>query len=658
MANKPTYEELEKRIRELELAEENLLREKTFADAVIGSLPGIIYVYDEHGKFLRWNHNLEAISGYSGHEIANMAPEEFFPKSERASVEETIQEVFTKGQSSLEAEFMSKDGSAAPYLLTGVRFEAAGVPCLAGIGLNIAERKQAGEALTESEEKYRRIYDNILDVYYEASIDGIILEISPSIENMSKYKQEELIGKSLYQLYTNPEERDRLVEVIIRNGRVSEYELHLTDKDGTQRICSLNAMLVKDDKGEPHKLVGILRDIDERKRAEKEKEELEEMLVRSQKMESLGLLAGGVAHDLNNVLSGIVSYPDLLLMDLPEGSPLIKPILTIQNSGQKAADIVQDLLTLARRGVSTTKVLNINEIILDYLKSPEYLKLLKEYPTLSVETNLENELLNIKGSPIHLKKTIMNLVSNAAEAQSSCGKIIISTNNKYIDTPLKEYEEIREGDFVVLEVADNGTGIAVEDLSRIFEPFYTKKVMGRSGTGLGMAVVWGSVQDHNGYINVESKEGEGATFYLYFPVIREEITKNENSISIEDYIGNNESILVIDDIKEQLEIATSILSRLNYSVSAVSSGEAAIEYMQTNTADLLVLDMIMVPGIDGLETFKKILEYHPRQKAVIASGFSETDRVKKAQRLGVGQYIKKPYTLEKIGIAVKEELKK
>lgn len=303
-------------------------------------------------------------------------------------------------------------------------------------------------------------------------------------------------------------------------------------------------------------------------------------------------------------------------------------------------------------------MLNLNDIILDYLKSPEYHQLLNYHPALSVETNLENGLLNIKGSPIHLKKAIMNLVSNAAEAQLSSGKIIISTHNEYIDIPIKEYEEIREGDYVVLEIADNGIGIADEDLSRIFEPFYSKKVMGRSGTGLGMAVVWGSVHDYNGYINVKSTKGEGTTFYLYFPITREKLAKEKDFIPIEDYMGDNESILVVDDIKEQREIATNLLSRLNYSVSAVSSGEAAIEYLKTNTADLLLLDMIMDPGIDGLDTFKQIIAYHPRQKAVIASGFSETDRVKEAQKLGVGQYIKKPYTLEKIGVTVKEELKK
>jgi DNA-binding NtrC family response regulator len=173
-----------------------------------------------------------------------------------------------------------------------------------------------------------------------------------------------------------------------------------------------------------------------------------------------------------------------------------------------------------------------------------------------------------------------------------------------------------------------------------------------------MAVVWGSVKDHGGYIHVESKKGEGTTFYLYFPATRKKSAKEKSPIPVEDYMGNSESILVVDDIREQREIAESLLSRLNYKVSAVSSGEAAIEYLKVNSADLLILDMIMDPGMDGLDTFKNIIASHPKQKAVIASGFSETDRVKEAQKLGVGRYIKKPYTLEQIGIAVREELEK
>jgi signal transduction histidine kinase len=402
----------------------------------------------------------------------------------------------------------------------------------------------------------------------------------------------------------------------------------------------------------------LRRQITERTKTEREKTQLVEQLQKSQKMEALGTLAGGVAHDLNNVLSGIVSYPELLLLDMPNDSPYRKTILSIQDSGEKAAAIVQDLLTFSRRGVVVSEIVNLNNCINDYLNSPEFKKLKEFHMDVEVKTDLKTELLNILGSPVHLSKTVMNLVSNAAEAISDGGRIFISTINRYIDRPIKGYDDVEEGDYVVLEVQDNGSGISSKDLDKIFEPFFTKKAMGRSGTGLGMAVVWGTVKDHNGYIDVKSTEGRGTTFTLYFPVTRKEIPKDELSLSIEDYMGNSESILVVDDVKGQRIIASGILRKLGYSVKSVSSGEEAVEYIKNNSADLLVLDMIMDPGINGRETYEGIIKFHPKQQAIIASGFSETDEVKKTQALGAGQYIKKPYTLEKIGIAIRDELKK
>ncbi|MFC1532598.1 response regulator [Thermodesulfobacteriota bacterium] len=195
-------------------------------------------------------------------------------------------------------------------------------------------------------------------------------------------------------------------------------------------------------------------------------------------------------------------------------------------------------------------------------------------------------------------------------------------------------------------------------MERIFEPFYTKKIMGRTGTGLGMAVVWGTVKDHNGYIDVQSHMDKGTTFTLYFPATREEAEKDKEPLPIEDYMGRGESILVVDDVEEQREIASSILKRLAYSVISVSSGEEAVGYLENHSVDLIVLDMIMGFGIDGLETYKRILKLHPGQKAIIASGFSETERVKEALKLGVGVYVKKPYLLENIGVAIRTNLDK
>jgi signal transduction histidine kinase len=397
--------------------------------------------------------------------------------------------------------------------------------------------------------------------------------------------------------------------------------------------------------------------IQERIRADQANRALEERLARSQKMEALGLLAGGVAHDLNNVLSGIVSYPELILMDLDENQTVRPMVSAIQRSGRKAAAIVQDLLDLARRGVTHTTVLNINnDIILDYLNSPEFDKMQSYHPSVSVETRLEPDIMNIRGSAIHLKKAIMNLVSNAAEAQPHGGRIVITTKNIYVDRPISGYDEVNEGDYVMLQVKDYGSGIASEDLNRIFEPFYTKKKMGRSGTGLGMAVVWGTIQDHNGYINVTSLVDKCTTFEIYIPVTREPVADKAETVPLDSYAGRGEKILVIDDVQEQREIASTLLTRLQYEVVTVPGGEAALEYLKDHSADLLVLDMIMDPGMDGLDTYIEILKINPNQRAVIASGCAENQRVKEAQRLGAGAYIRKPYTVEKIARAVRAEL--
>ena len=360
----------------------------------------------------------------------------------------------------------------------------------------------------------------------------------------------------------------------------------------------------------------------------------------------------------SNAPGGLVSYPELLLLQLPDDSPLRKSILTIQKSGEKAASVVQDLLTLARRGVVVTEVVNLNAVIAEYLKSPELGNLKSYHPGVFIETHLEKDTLNILGSSTHLSKTVMNLLSNAAEAMPEGGTLTISTENRYIDRPIGGYDNVKEGDYVVLTVSDTGTGISPDDIDKIFEPFYTKKKMGRSGTGLGMAVVWGTVKDHNGYIDVQSREGKGTHFTLYFPATREKLSEDKSHLAIGSYSGDGESILVIDDVEEQRKIASSMLKELGYAVVSVSSGEEAVEYLKTNKVHLLVLDMIMDPGMDGLDTYKKIIEMHPDQKAIIASGFSETGRAKEVQGLGAGAYIRKPFLLEKIGLAVKEELEK
>ncbi len=522
----------------------------------------------------------------------------------------------------------------------------------------IGDRIEAEKALKENELKYRELANTLPQIVFETDARGMVTFANQNAFKILGYTEKDFEeGISAFQILgagQGTREQANLLDVL--NGQKLDGEEFIAcAKDGRTFPISMHSTPVVHNRTSVG-MRGIIIDLTEQKRAESEQRKLQAQLQRAQKMELLGTLAGGVAHDLNNILSGIVSYPELLLIQISQDSPLRKPLKLMHESGKKAAAVVQDLLTLARRGVIVEEILNLNEIISTYLESPEYKKMLSFHPEVSVHTTLAKDLLNISGSDVHLSKTVMNLITNAAEAMPSGGVLRVSTSNIYLDQPVGGYDDIKEGDYAVLTVSDNGVGISPNDIDKIFEPFFTKKLMGRSGTGLGMAVAWGTVKDHNGYIDVTSTENEGSQFKLYFPVVRlNRIDKNPLE-PIESFSGKGESILLVDDVKEQLQIASDLLSYLGYSVSTAQSGNEAVEFLRNNSVDLIILDMIMPPGMDGLETYREIIKLHPTQKAVIASGFSETDRVRQAIELGAGPYIKKPYTWSNLGKAVKTAL--
>lgn len=545
---------------------------------------------------------------------------------------------------------------------TPIRYKDGQVVEVLCVGNDITERKRAEEGLREAEKRYRTLFDGANDGAFIMTPEGACMECNQAALKFFGCEQfSDMFGRTPWDFSpeTQPDgrnSREKALEFIhaaVAGGPQRYYWEHIR-KDGTpfDAEVSLNCIEI-----ENMKLLQVLvRDITAIKQAETERKRLEERLQRAEKMEALGTLAGGVAHDLNNVLGIVVGYSELLMLDLDESNLTRPKVMRILKGGQRAAAIVQDLLTLARRGVSNRRVLNLNKTILECQNSPEFTAISSNNPAISIETDLETDLLNLSGSSVHLEKSFLNLVYNAVEAMPKGGVIKLKTRNQYLDKPVSGYDEVKEGDYVVFSISDTGEGISAKDLKRIFEPFYTKKAMGRSGTGLGLAVVWGTVKDHLGYINVESVEGKGTTFTLYFPVTREEESLEEISPAVAQYAGKGESILVVDDVKEQLELACLMLKRLNYSVTGVRSGEEAVEHLRQNRVDLVVLDMIMDPGMDGLDTYTKILELHPGQKAIIVSGFSETERVTKAQALGAGAYVKKPYIMEKLGTAVRNEI--
>ena len=401
----------------------------------------------------------------------------------------------------------------------------------------------------------------------------------------------------------------------------------------------------------------LLVEMEERKWAEEERIRLEAELLRAQKMELLGQLAGGVAHDLNNVLSGIVSYPDLLLLDLPPESDMREPLKNIQEAGNRAAAIVQDLLTLARRGITIKEKVQLNKVIDVYLQSIEFIALQKNHPQVEIQTDFAADLAIVSGSPIHLEKMIMNLIVNGFEAIESTGVVTITTENRRIHTAVQAYDTIMPGKYVVLTIRDTGVGIPKESLDRIFEPFYTSKIMGRSGTGLGMTVVWGTVKDHDGFLDVKSSQGEGTSISVLLPALRgKHGTANQQPEEAMVNRGNGESILLVDDSPEQRSLGLSILGTLGYLVEAVPCGEDAVQQLSEKTFDIVLLDMIMEPGMDGLDTYRRMLAIHPDQRVIIVSGYSENARMKEALRLGVRSIVKKPYTLQTIASAISREL--
>jgi two-component system, cell cycle sensor histidine kinase and response regulator CckA len=526
----------------------------------------------------------------------------------------------------------------------------------------LIHREQAEKALQEA---YSIINRSPAVAFLWKNLEGWPVEfVSENVRELFGYSAEEFIsGQVLYLMTIHPDDLERVADELAtcsnrkESTDIGHQPYRIISKDGKEKWIEDRIYIRRDKKGDITHYEGIVVDISDNMQAAEAVRKNNEKLERSKKMESLGLLAGGVAHDLNNVLSGIVSYPELLLLEMPEDNPFRKAVETIKSSGDRAVAIVQDLLTVAR-GVATTKEpLNLNDLIGDYLHSPEFIQLKHSFPKVQVVTNFDPNLLNMNGSHVHIRKLVMNLVSNASEAIVGSGNVVISTVNRYVDTPLSRYDDINVGEYAVLKVSDDGSGISPEDLKRIFEPFYSKKIMGRSGTGLGLAVIWNVVQDHLGYIDVASNEN-GTLFELFFPITREQIPGKDLSIPIKDLKGNGESILVIDDVESQRHISSLLMETLGYQTESVSSGEEAVEYLKENRVDLILLDMIMDPGIDGRETYERILKIHPNQKAIIVSGFAETDDVKQTQKLGAGKYIKKPLTIERIGLAVKEEMEK
>ena len=466
---------------------------------------------------------------------------------------------------------------------------------------------------------------------------------------MFGYESSEIIGQKTDLLYFDRQSQGKKLKIHDHLERMGFHVGYATGKRRDGETFPLEIITGKMREGSG--AVILLRDITEMRR-------LENQLRKAQKMEAIGLMASGVAHDLNNILAGVVNYPELILLQLPEDSELRKPIKAIHESGKRAATVVADLLTVARGATGTLEIADIHSMVQEYMHSLEYKNLEALHPNVTFQQQLAAAQRTISCSPVHVKKCLMNLITNAAESIIDGGTVVVSTHNRYISEIARpSRKQIMEpGEYVVLSIQDTGPGISKNDLEHIFEPFYTKKVMGRSGTGLGLTVVWNTMENHNGKILVVSSS-TGTCFELYFPVSNEKKTVHPTTNPAKALARNKEHILIVDDEPHLRDIASQILRKLGYTVDIVDSGELAVEFVKKNPVDLIVMDMLMEPGMNGRQTYEEVIKLYPDQKAIIASGFSESDDVKAVLQLGASGFIKKPYSVAQLGQVVKNALR-
>ncbi|WP_028584084.1 hybrid sensor histidine kinase/response regulator [Desulfogranum mediterraneum] len=655
-------ENLEKKVeqRTLELA----VSERRFR-YLLQDLPKIaVQGYDRQRRVIYWNRTSELLYGYSAEEAMGRQLEELIiPESMQAAVIRDIDNCFAQRSNipSSELTLRHKDGSAVVVYSSHVVQYDGDEPVMYCVDIDLAELKLAQQERLQSQFLYRQLFDHSSSgvAVYEAVDDGadfVFRDFNRAGERIDRITREQLIGQRLSLAFPGVKESGLLegYQGVWQSGEPFFLANAYYSDDRLQGWREVRAYRLPS--GE---LVSVFDDITAQKEVEEEKSAVEQRLQAAQKMEAVGLLAGGVAHDLNNILSAIVSYPELLLCDLPPHSELRQPLETIKQAGERAAAVVADLLTVARGIASRKEVHSLEQLVLGYLDSAEFHYLRSANPEIRFEHRLSPGIPQISCSPVHLSKCIMNLMANGAEAIAGPGRVILSTSWQ---CPLHHWaiaNGLEAKEYLVLRVEDSGEGIAPRDLAHIFEPFYTKKVMGKtSGTGLGLSVVWNTMRDHGGGVTVVSGT-EGSCFELYLPLA--ETPAGPASDHGEDALpailqGRGERILVVDDEKQQREIASSMLNRYGYQVVTAGSGEQALAYLQAHRVDLVLLDMLMAPGMNGRLTYEQMVQLVPGQRALVVSGFSASSDVKATLELGACGFLGKPYSLRQLGQAVKEAL--
>ncbi len=642
---------------------------------IVENVHDVVFTTDFNLQFTFVSHHRTLLTGYTPEEIRKIPVDKLLT----AQSLEFVSNIFAEARESrknwqpnqanrsrtIELEAYHKNGGTVWLEITATfSSDAHGKPQgIIAVARDITARKKIELALEESEKRYRMIVENIHEVVLTTDLNLRQSYVSPSCVWLIGYNQEEFMNIPIDRILTP--DSFTLAQNTLAEELTSEFsgepldpyrsrtvEVEVYHKNGGTVWLEITASFIRDENGKPSGLLMAGRDINARKKAEEEKAKLEEQLLQAQKMESVGRLAGGVAHDFNNMLNVILGYVELSKMKLASGDPVLKDIEEIEKAAGRSRDITSQLLAFSRKQIISPKIINLNELILSIQKT--LARVIGEDVHLSFYP--QENLWQIKFDPTHIEQILFNLAANARDAMPGGGKLTMETNNVHLDEAFcRDHLGFMPGDYVVLAVSDTGLGIDKENLQYVFEPFFTTKDVGK-GTGLGLAMVYGIVKQNGGFINVYSEPGQGTTFKIYMmrnlemdATVRE--TKEESAVF------SPAMILVVEDDDMVRGMITQMLKAIGYSVIAAATPEEALSLCEKGdiTVDLVITDVVM-PVMNGRELRDKLRVARPAIKVLFVSGYSSNVVVHHGILEEGVHFLQKPFSLNDLSRKVSKVL--
>jgi two-component system cell cycle sensor histidine kinase/response regulator CckA len=644
-------------ITERKKSEEALRKSEEKFKALFEFAPDAYYLNDLKGYFIDGNKAAEKLIGYRKEELIgksflelNLLPPEQLPKA--AELLQNNIEGQTTGPDELILN--RKDGSQVAVEISTLMIQMKGQSVVLGIARDMTDRKRAEEELKKSEEKYKLLAENSADVIYKIDIaTERYTYISPSIERLLGYTVEEGLSLSVKDSLTAEsyiKQQAGLIETL-SNKRTTPtiLELEAVHKDGHTLPVEAHANLVFDEQGNPVEVLGVVRDITKRKEAEEEKLKLEAQLLHAKKMEAIGTLAGGIAHEFNNALMGIVGNIELLKMDLPEDERRDKYFDAMKSSSHRMSRLTDQLLAYAQGGKYQPKNLKLDDFVI------ETLPILQHYlnPTVRVETHLQKDISYVRADYAQMQTVLSAVLTNAGEAIEGEGLIKITARSEVLDKGFaEEHPGLKPGLYVCLTIEDDGKGMDKQTRNGIFDPFFTTKFQGR---GMGMAAAYGIVKNHDGWIFVDSELDKGTAVRIYLPAVEVKVRKEEKS-KIQP-VKDTGTILIIEDEDVVIEATQMMLERLGYRVMVARTGKDAIYITETfdGDIDLALLD-IKLPDMDGGKVYPLIMKARPNLKVIVFSGFAIDGPAREILDAGAQAFIQKPFQISTLAEKLEEVL--